>query len=250
MSLRFIGAVAAALGVVTATAFAVQEHDRRDDLVVGQRLTQQRYVVASVHAAAPATRSGHRAPGGVVQVDPAWLASTAERTGVPLPALRAYARAQLADTGGCGIGWTTLAGIGWVESQHGTIGGRTLGDDGRSSTPILGPALDGRGKFAAIRSTPSSQDWHGDPVWEHAVGPMQFLPSTWDQWATDGDGDGSADPLDLDDAAAATARYLCASGDDLATGPGWAAAVLTYNHAQVYVDDVYAAASAYAARAG
>ncbi|MCW2793133.1 MAG: Membrane-bound lytic murein transglycosylase B-like protein [Nocardioides sp.] len=254
MSLRFIGAVAAALGVVTAAAFAVQEHDRRDDLVVGQRLTEQRYVLEQVRASTPPARSGEsrssdRGRAGVVQVDQGWLAETAGRTAVPLPALRAYARAQLADTGGCGIGWTTLAGIGWVESHHGTIGGRTLGDDGRSSTPILGPALDGKGKFAAIRSTPSSQAWHGDTVWEHAVGPMQFLPSTWDAWATDGDGDGTADPLDLDDAAAAAARYLCASGADLATGSGWAAAVLTYNHARVYVDDVYAAASAYAARA-
>ncbi|MGZ6753179.1 MAG: lytic murein transglycosylase, partial [Nocardioides sp.] len=48
-------------------------------------------------------------------------------------------------------------------------------------------------------------------------------PSTWRTWATDGDGDGTADPHDLDDAAAATARYLCAGGYDLASGTGWAA---------------------------
>ncbi|WP_246355200.1 lytic murein transglycosylase [Nocardioides ungokensis] len=144
--------------------------------------------------------------------------------------------------------WTTLAAIGYVESRHGTIGGRTLLDDGQSSTPILGPALDGTGDFAAIRSTPTSRNLHGDPVWEHAVGPMQFLPSTWDQYAADGDGDGRADPLDLDDAAAATAGYLCAGGRDLSTGAGWAAAVFSYNHAQVYVDEVYAAATSYADR--
>lgn len=248
MSLRFIGAVAAALGVVTATGFAIQEHDRRGHLVVNTQLTKQRYVAAEVRASTPVSRSGERGRVGATQVDPAWLVATSRQAGVPLPALRAYAHAQLADVGGCGVGWTTLAGIGWVESQHGTIGGRALGDDGRSSTPILGPALNGRGAFAAIHSSAQSRAWHGDAVWEHAVGPMQFLPSTWDQWATDGDGDGHADPLDLDDAAAATARYLCASGQDLATGPGWAAAVLTYNHAQVYVDDVYAAAVAYAER--
>jgi membrane-bound lytic murein transglycosylase B len=135
-----------------------------------------------------------------------------------------------------------------VESQHGTLGGRTLGDDGRSSTPILGPALDGTGDFAAIRSTAASRLWHGDAVWEHAVGPMQFLPSTWEAWKADGDGDGSSDPRDLDDAAAAAARYLCAGGHDVSTGPGWAAAILTYNRARVYVDDVYAAASTYAGR--
>ena len=77
---------------------------------------------------------------------------------------------------------------------------------------------------------------------------MQFLPESWQAWATDGDGDGAADPHDLDDAAATAARYLCASGGDLATGSGWQAAVLSYNHAQEYVDAVRAAALAYAER--
>jgi membrane-bound lytic murein transglycosylase B len=186
-------------------------------------------------------------PGAAV-VDPAWVSGTARASGIPGPAVRAYAQAQLSDAGGCGVAWTTLAGIGWVESRHGTIGGRTLLADGRSSTPILGPALDGRGSFAAIRSTPVSRAWHGDATWEHAVGPMQFLPATWATWRTDGDGDGLADPRDLDDAAAATARYLCAAGTDLSSGRGWADAVLTYNHARAYVDAVYAAATGYTAR--
>ena len=150
----------------------------------------------------------------------------------------------------CKVGWTTLAGIGWVESQHGTIGGRTLGDDGHSSTPVLGPALDGDGQFAAIPATPRVAGWHGDPEWDHAVGPLQFIPSTWETWGADGDGDGVADPNDLDDAAFAAARYLCADGHDLTTGAGWADAVFGYNHSAPYVDSVYAAATAYASRAG
>ena len=210
-------------------------------------LSSPQYVSAPVPAeAAPTAAAGQ--PLGATQVDPAWLSATASRAGIPVPALRAYARAQLDGVGGCDVGWTTLAGIGWVESRHGTIGGRALGDDGHSSTRILGPALDGSGKFAAIRSSADSRQWHGDPVWEHAVGPMQFIPSTWRTWATDGDGDGTSDPNDLDDAAAATARYLCAGGTDLATGTGWAAAIFSYNHAQEYVDAVYAAATTYARR--
>ncbi|MGZ6874706.1 MAG: lytic murein transglycosylase [Blastococcus sp.] len=205
-----------------------------------------------VSAPVPAEQVPTAAPGqpvGATQVDAGWLTRVSGRTGIPVPALRAYARAQLDGVGGCDVGWTTLAGIGWVESHHGTIGGRTLGDDGRSSTPIIGPALDGRGRFAAIPSTPDSVRWHGDRSWEHAVGPMQFIPSTWRTWATDGDGDGTADPHDLDDAAAATARYLCAGGYDLSSGTGWAAAIFSYNHAQAYVDEVYAAATSYAASA-
>ena len=246
MSLRAIAGLAVALAAVTGTAFAVQEHDRREARVADATLTRQRYVAARILPEVPVSRADDRGAAGATQVDPEWLATTAAATGIPAPALRAYARAQLADAGGCGVGWTTLAGVGWVESYHGTIGGRTLGADGRSSSPIIGPALDGHGDFAAIRSTPASRAWHGDPVWEHAVGPMQFLPGTWTSWATDGDGDGRRDPLDLDDAAATAARYLCAGEHDLSSGSGWADAILSYNRARTYVDDVYAAAVEYA----
>jgi membrane-bound lytic murein transglycosylase B len=181
-------------------------------------------------------------------IDAAWATRTAQAAGVPQPAVVAYARASLMVPSSCGLGWTTLAGIGWVESQHGTIDGRTLGADGRSSSPILGPALDGVGDVAAIRATPGSTSWHGDAQWDHAIGPLQFIPSTWRTWASDGDGDGRRDPHDLDDAAYAAARYLCAGGQDLSTGPGWTAAVFSYNHAQAYVDAVHTAAAAYAER--
>lgn len=206
-----------------------------------------------VQAPVPSPQGGREVkpgkPVGPQQVDPQWVAETAAAAGIPAPAVRAYANAQLNEPRGCDVGWTTIAGIGWVESHHGTIDGRTLGDDGRSSTPILGPALDGV-DFAAIPATPESTVWHGDPVWDHAVGPLQFIPSSWKTWGADGDQDGTADPNDLDDAALAAARYLCADGNDLTTGAGWADAVFSYNHDQSYVDSVYAAAQEYAARTG
>jgi len=187
------------------------------------------------------------APASAPVVDPVWVADISTRAGIPAPAVRAYATAQLREPRDCEVGWTTLAGIGWVESQHGTLDGRTLADDGRSSTPILGPALDGD-PYAAIRATPETSAWHGDPLWDHAVGPLQFIPSTWEQWGTDADGDGVADPNDIDDAAGAAVAYLCADGHDLTSGAGWADAVLGYNHDQSYVESVYAAATAYASR--
>jgi membrane-bound lytic murein transglycosylase B len=186
-------------------------------------------------------------PTGPARVDETWAVDNAARAGIPVPAMRAYANAQLNEPQGCRVGWTTLAGIGWIESQHGTVGGRTIGEDGRSSTPILGPALDGD-PFAAIRATAETSAWHGDPEWDHAVGPMQFIPSTWEQWGRDGDGDGMADPNDLDDAAATAVAYLCADGHDLTSGAGWADAVFGYNHDDSYVADVHAAASEYAER--
>jgi hypothetical protein len=201
--------------------------------------------VATAPSVQAAPGGGRRASAPVV--DPAWTADIAIRAGIPEPAVRAYADAQLAEPRGCDVGWTTLAGIGWVESRHGTLGGRTLGPDGLSSTRILGPALDGHG-VAAIPATAATSAWHGDPVWDHAVGPMQFIPSTWEQWGRDGDGDGVADPNDLDDAASAALAYLCADGHDLTSGAGWADAVFGYNHDQSYVDSVRAAASTYAAR--
>jgi hypothetical protein len=204
-------------------------------------------------APSPVTQTSAPAPApaaapAVPVVDPAWVSDTATKAGIPGPAVRAYANAQLGKPAGCEVGWTTLAGIGWIESQHGTLDGRTLGEDGHADAPILGPALDGAGGYAAIRATSGSSVWHGDPEWDHAVGPMQFIPSTWGQWGTDGDADGTADPNDLDDAAATAVAYLCADGHDLTSGAGWADAVFGYNHDDSYVASVHAAASAYAQR--
>jgi membrane-bound lytic murein transglycosylase B len=185
---------------------------------------------------------------GVPVIDEAWLQSTSQASGVPVTALRAYARAELMTPRRCGIGWTTLAGIGWVESQHGLLGGRTLQGDGRSSSRILGPALDGTGNFMAIPATAESRRWHGDRRWDHAFGPMQFISGTWVTWQSDGDGDGVLDPNDLDDAAYAAARYLCAGERDLRSAAGWTAGVLSYNNSRSYLDSVHAAATAYAER--
>ncbi|MEN8672197.1 lytic murein transglycosylase [Nocardioides sp.] len=202
--------------------------------------------------AVPSVPSGSEAASGgesdVPVIDETWLQQTSTASGVPVTALRAYARAELMAPGGCGIGWTTLAGIGWVESQHGLIGGRVLLLDGRSSEPILGPALNGVGNVMAIPATRESRRWHGDKVWDHAFGPMQFISSTWVAWQSDGDGDGVSDPNDLDDAAYAAARYLCAGERDLASAAGWTAGILSYNNARSYLDAVHVAATAYADR--
>lgn len=199
-------------------------------------------------APAPVVRRGASASAGAPVIDQRWLERTAGAARLPWVALRAYARAELMAPRGCGLGWTTLAGIGWIESQHGSLGGRTLGADGHSSSPILGPALDGTNGFRAIHATVRSSRWHGDPLWDHAFGPMQFIPDTWESWAADGDGDGAADPLDLDDAALAAARYLCAGGRDLRTGAGWSDGVLSYNNSGEYLDAVRASATSYAER--
>ena len=200
--------------------------------------------------AAPTTPDLAVSPAGgapVDRIDPAWAARVSEGSGIPVRALLAYASADVtidAEQPGCGLGWNTIAAIGSIESVHGTIHGSQLGADGYSAPAIRGPALDGNG-FATIRDTEGGA-WDGDARWDRAVGPMQFIPSTWKKWASDGNGDGVADPNQIDDAALGTARYLCASGD--VTGvDNWRAAVFSYNHLDSYVDDVASRANRYAA---
>jgi membrane-bound lytic murein transglycosylase B len=166
-----------------------------------------------------------------------WVRGIAARTGISEIAMRAYATAVLrigVEQPTCRLGWSTLAAIGGVESAHGTEGGAQLLADGRTSQPIVGPALDGTNGNAAIRSTAESVPWHGDPQWDHAVGPLQFIPSTWERWQSDGNGDGLKDPSNIFDAAYAAGRYLCASGD-LSTGASWSQAIFSYNHSEDYV---------------
>ena len=78
------------------------------------------------------------------------------------------------------------------------------------------------------------------------MGPMQFIPSTWAACGTDANGDGKADPDNIDDAALSAARYLCvSSGGDMTTAKGWEKAILTYNNSMNYVIRVRNYANAY-----
>jgi hypothetical protein len=67
-----------------------------------------------------------------------------------------------------------------------------------------------------------------------AVGWMQFLPSTWKMYGTDGNHDGKRDPYNPVDAIFAAARYLKAAGAD----KDIRRAIFAYNHADWYVDSV------------
>ncbi|REE95342.1 lytic transglycosylase domain-containing protein [Thermomonospora umbrina] len=107
-----------------------------------------------------------------------------------------------------GLSWTVLAAIGQVESDHGRNAGRSSAG---------------------------------------ALGPMQFLPSTWKSFGVDGDGDGKADIMNPYDAIPAAAKYLCAHGGGRG-GDSLYQAVYAYNHAHWYVQKVLDLAKAYAAR--
>jgi hypothetical protein len=107
-----------------------------------------------------------------------------------------------------GLSWTVLAAIGQIESADGTN---------------VGPSSAG------------------------ALGPMQFLPSTWAIWGIDGFGQtGPPNVLNPYDAVPSAARLLCADGAARG-GAALSAAIFDYNHADWYVHEVLQLAAAYAA---
>lgn len=166
---------------------------------------------------------------------------------IPATALLAYRSAaavmEQVDAS-CGLTWPLLAAIGRVESDHGRYAGAELQVDGTSSRDIRGVALDGSGPLAKIRDTDAGQ-LDGDAVWDRAVGPMQFLPSTWSVVGVDADGDGVRSPDDIDDAALAAAVFLCAAPGHLDSDSGRRAAVFRYNPSHSYVASVLALEHAY-----
>ncbi len=176
-----------------------------------------------------------------------WAADHAGALEIPVTALEAYgyaAAVMARSRPDCGIGWTTLAGIGSVESDHGRHRGARVHEDGRVAPSIIGIPLDGAPGVAEIRDTDAGR-LDGDTVFDRAVGPMQFIPETWDKWGSDANGDGIADPHSIDDAALTAALYLCVSGGTLRTAEGWSRALYTYNRSETYMKTVRNRAAAY-----
>ncbi|WP_281390660.1 lytic murein transglycosylase [Nocardioides mesophilus] len=201
---------------------------------------------AAVQAPASLSAPGEIAPGVPSGAADAVVRS-ASPNGIPSAALAAYQRAaQVIDSAdrSCHIGWQLIAAIGRVESDHGRYGGNTLSDEGVSTPGIYGIPLDGSHGTQKIGDSDGGR-FDDDAVFDRAVGPMQFIPSTWRVVGVDGDGDGVRDPQDIDDAALATAVYLCSGEEDLATPAGQRSAVYRYNHSQEYVDLVLAIMEAY-----
>jgi hypothetical protein len=164
--------------------------------------------------------------------------------GIPGMALAAYRNAErmmaTADPG-CGISWNLLAGIGRIESGH--ANGGATDARGTAIRPIYGPTLDGTlpGNEVIVQSSTA-----GRVGYARAMGPMQFLPGTWARYASDGDGDGIADPQNLYDATLAAARYLCSGGLNLRDQSQVLSSILRYNNSMPYAQNVLGWAAAYA----
>jgi hypothetical protein len=110
------------------------------------------------------------------------------------------------------LSWTVLAAIGQIESGDGAN---------------MGPSIAG------------------------ALGPMQFMPSTWQLWGITAFGEkGPPNVMDPYDAVPSAARYLCAAGAGMGTSAGLYQAIFAYNHADWYVREVLALAQQYGGHYG
>ncbi|WP_433344819.1 lytic transglycosylase domain-containing protein [Micromonospora sp. CA-111912] len=192
-------------------------------------------------------------PGGpVVTGRPAdalagWAQQTGAKAGISPVAVQAYGYAELIlaqSNPGCRLSWTTLAAIGYVESRHGQANGASLGTDGRALPEIIGDPLDGNGGRSKILDTDRGL-YDRDTVYDRAIGPMQFIPTTWQEIGADADNDGRKDPHDLDDAALAAGNYLCKGGRNLTVPGDWWGSILSYNDVRRYAQDVFDKANEY-----
>ncbi|TDB74091.1 murein transglycosylase [Micromonospora sp. KC723] len=176
-----------------------------------------------------------------------WARVTGAKVGVSPVAMQAYGYAELAlaeTNRGCQLSWTTLAAIGYVESRHGQANGATLKSTGRAEPEIIGDPLDGNGGRSLIRDTDRGL-FDRDTTYDRAIGPMQFIPTTWQEIGADADNDGRKDPHDLDDAALAAGRYLCKGGRNMTVPGDWWGAILSYNDVRRYATDVFDKANEY-----
>ncbi|OBA67620.1 lytic transglycosylase [Nocardia sp. 852002-20019_SCH5090214] len=177
--------------------------------------------------------------GGTVPLQDIALPGGSGAFGIPEIVLAAYRNAELtlqSSEPNCGLSWSLLAGIGRIESNHAGHGrtdaaGTTIGT-------IYGPSLDG--------TLPGNEVIKAaDGNFVRAVGPMQFLPGTWSLYASDGNGDGVADPNNVFDASLAAGKYLCSGGLNLRDPQQELRAVLRYNNSMAYAANVLSWANAY-----
>jgi hypothetical protein len=247
--LVLVGAAGAAGGAVLPGLYAASELGPTSEAVPGAAAPTGSNESVGIPGSPPLPPSNgpEAAPGSRAEVLRTWAFGMSDRTGIPVVAVQAYGYAELVlerTTPGCQLRWTTLAAIGRVESDHGSSGGATLLANGQALPPIFGHALDGTGDRLLITDTDRGE-LDGDARYDRAVGPMQFIPRTWQLEAVDASGDGVADVHNINDAALAAGNYLCRQGRDLSDAGDWWQAILAYNNVPSYAVAVYAAADRY-----
>ncbi|WP_323098060.1 lytic transglycosylase domain-containing protein [Intrasporangium sp. YIM S08009] len=170
-----------------------------------------------------------------------------DANGIPSLALSAYQHAAGLLDGvdpSCGVDWALLGAIGRVESNHAQFGGNRLDASGVARPGIIGIPLDGSRGTSRITDTDGGR-LDRDSVYDRAVGPMQFIPTSWSSMGRDGNGDGVSDPQNLTDAVTAAGAMLCSGHANLRDPKAAYDAVFRYNHSDSYVRSVLSIADAY-----
>jgi membrane-bound lytic murein transglycosylase B len=185
------------------------------------------------------------APGGAALATSSRV--SLDSTGIPVRALEGYRKAATlvgsADRA-CHIDWALLAAIGRVESNHARFGGNQLDAAGVAQPGIIGIPLDGTNGTARITDSDGGR-LDRDTVYDRAVGPMQFIPSTWQVVGVDADRDGVKNPQSMTDSASTAGIYLCSGPGDLSNPGDLHAAIMRYNASDSYVQMVTALAATY-----
>lgn len=158
---------------------------------------------------------------------------------VAYDAYRAASDAAPAVAPGCSVDWTVLAGISQVEARHGQMDeDHHLTANGDVLPEIRGAALDGTQGTEPVPDTDGGE-LDGDSSWDRAMGPLQFIPTTWAELGRDGNGDGLADPDNLYDAALTAAAHLCLrTPGDYSDRSALREALVGYNASGRYAEDV------------
>ncbi len=136
-----------------------------------------------------------------------------------------------------GLPWQVLAAIGFHESRHGE--GRVDPSTGDVAPPILGPPIDGTNGNARIPDASFSDGW------AHAMGPMQFIPSTWRRWgrlAPNRPTGATPSAQNAWDSIYSAAAYLCGGRPSVGS---LEKAILSYDHSEAYVRWVLSKAADY-----
>lgn len=144
---------------------------------------------------------------------------------IPERALVAYANAELTlrnELPNCHLSWVTLAGIGKASTNHGRYGGDSLAPDG-----VLAKAL---GPVPLVGAA-------GEKASDQRSGPMQLTASEFKR---------GGNVQNIDDAAIAAGRSLCANGTDLQAGQGWWKAIAGYRDSDLFRQQVLGNAQLYA----
>jgi cell wall-associated NlpC family hydrolase len=163
-----------------------------------------------------------------------WAANVGTALDIPPRALVGYATGELVarqEHPGCHLSWVTLAGLGKASSNHGRFGGVQIGPDGAMSKALGAVPLQGAA---------------GESATEKRSGPLQLTSQQWTRNDQSIPGSAKPDVQDVDDAAVAAGRVLCAGGADLAAGTGWWKQVGAYRDSDLFRQQVLGNAQLYA----